>query len=68
MITQNTHTDMKAKLKTLIERINHDIKSAEMRNESYNVSDDGYKFNHAQIITLKTVLFDMRELRLTDED
>ena len=51
----------------LINRINHDIKQAEARRDAFDRDSNEYTFNHATIIALKTVLFDMRELRLTDE-
>lgn len=54
-------------MKELIDRIQHDIKQAEARRDAFEKETMGYVFNHATIIALKTVLFDMRELRLTDE-
>jgi hypothetical protein len=58
-------------MKELINRIQHDLKQAEARRDAfektYGRDSREYGFNQAVVITLKTVLFDMRELRLTDE-
>jgi F0F1-type ATP synthase membrane subunit b/b' len=54
-------------LNELIDRINQDIKSAEKRKENSDKLSDAYKFNNTQIITLKTVLFDIAELKLINK-
>jgi hypothetical protein len=55
-------------MKELITRIKDDIKKAEIRRDAFDKDSCQYEFNRAIIIALKTVLFDMKELRLTDED
>jgi hypothetical protein len=55
-------------MKELINRIKHDIKQAEIRRDAFEIGTKEYSFNQATIIALKTVLFDIKELRLTDED
>lgn len=54
-------------MKELIERINHDIKQAEIRRDAFEKDTKEYAFNKAIVLALKTVLFDIHELRLTDE-
>jgi hypothetical protein len=51
----------------LINRIKHDIKQAEARRDAFEEGTREYGFNQGIISALKTVLFDMKELRLTDE-
>lgn len=48
----------------LINRINHDIKKAELRRDSFSKDSQEYSFNHATVLALKTVLFDIKELKL----
>ena len=54
-------------MKELINRIQHDIKQAEARRDAFEKGTREYGFNQGIVAALKTVLFDMRELRLTDE-
>ena len=58
---------MKGLRKELIDKIKDDIKKAEIRRDSFDKDSCQYEFNKAIVCTLKTVLFDMKELRLTDE-
>jgi len=58
---------MKKKLSELVRRIDQDLKHATERRNGFEKGSEGYTFNHSQIIALKTVLFDLKELRLTDE-
>lgn len=51
----------------LIKRIEHDIKRAELNRDAFEKGSSGYIFNSATILALKTVLFDMRELKLTNK-
>jgi len=55
-------------MKELIIRIKDDIKKAEIRRNAFDKGSCQYQFNNAVVIALKTVLFDIKELRLTDED
>lgn len=48
----------------LIAIIEHDIKSAEVRRDSFDKSSQEYSFNHATVLALKCVLFDARQLKL----
>lgn len=64
----NIYNLMKKKLAELVRRIDHDLKLATDRRNEFEKGSEGYIFNHSQIIALKTVLFDLKELRLTDED
>lgn len=54
-------------MKELINRIEHDIKCAEVRRDAFDKGSHGYEFNKAIILALKGVLFDMRELKLTNK-
>jgi hypothetical protein len=54
-------------MKELIDRIEHDIKCAEVRRDAFDKGSSGYIFNNAVIVALKTVLFDMKELKLTNK-
>lgn len=51
-------------MEELINRINHDIKQAEARRDAYEKGSREYGFNQGIIIALKTVLFDMKELKI----
>lgn len=55
-------------MKELINRIKHDIKQSEARRDEFEVGTREYGFYQGIVSALKRVLFDMRELRLTDED
>jgi len=63
----NIYYIMKKKLAELVRRIDNDLKFATDRRKEFEKGSEGYTFNHSQIIALKTVLFDLKELRLTDE-
>jgi len=52
------------KIKKLIEIIENDIKNAELNRACFLTDSEYYKLYTATIYTLKTVLFDMRELKM----
>ena len=54
-------------MKELIERIENDIKRAELNRDAFDKGSSGYVFNNAIILALKGVLFDMKELKLTNK-
>lgn len=54
-------------MKELIDRIEHDIKCAELKRDAFDKDSHGYIFNKAIVIALKCVLFDMKELKLTNK-
>lgn len=54
-------------MEELIRRINHDIKQAEARRDAFEKNTREYGFNQGIISALKTVLFDMRELKIIKE-
>jgi len=51
----------------LIDRIEHDIKRAELNRDAFEKGSGGYIFNSAIILALEGVLFDIRELKLTNK-
>lgn len=54
-------------MQELIRRIENDINQAEVRRDAFDMGSEPYEFNRAIIIALKGVLFDIKELGLTDE-
>lgn len=55
---------MNKKIEKLEKVIKHDLEMAEIRFSLCKPNTLEYKFNQAVRITLKTILFDMRELKL----
>jgi hypothetical protein len=53
-------------MEELVKRIEDDIKKAEARRDAFEKDTNGYVFNKAIVLALKTVLFDMRELKLIE--
>jgi hypothetical protein len=48
----------------LVAIINHDLKQAEIRRDAFSKDSQEYSFNHATVLALKCVLFDMKQLKL----
>lgn len=55
---------MEAKLKELVERIKHDLKSAETRLEGLERGSLEYEFDYGVMVALLVVLSDIKELKL----
>jgi hypothetical protein len=51
----------------LIKRIKSDIESAKARRDAFEKDSNGYAYNQGEIVALSVVLYDIQELRLTDE-
>jgi hypothetical protein len=51
-------------MEELIKRIEQDLDQAISRRNAFDVGSPAYQFNHGIVMALKTVLFDIKELKL----